>query len=181
MTQDVEMASVNSQDVQYQGGVPVDAAEPPKKVQSTDKFANKFEYALSCIGFAVGFGNVWRFPFLCYSTGGLGFLIPYFFSFFLIAVPMFLIETGYGQLVEMKLHLRWGAIVPRLWGLKLVQVFICFFLTTYYITLMAWSFSLFFDSFSSPFPWVAEAREQVKTEFSLKICNANGNNTDTCD
>ena len=133
------------------------APAPPKRVQTTDKFANQIEYALACIGFAVGFGNVWRFPFLCYENGGLGFLIPYFFSFFLIAVPMFLVETGYGQLIEMKLYHRWGAISPRLWGLKLIQVFICFFLTTYYIMLMAWSFSLFFDSFKSPFPWVAEA------------------------
>jgi len=119
-----------------------------------EKFANKVEYWLSCIGFAVGFGNVWRFPYMCYSSGGAAFLIPYFFSFFFIAVPLFLIETAYGQLIECRLHARWGAIIPRLWGIKVVQVFICFGTCIYYITLMAWSFSFFFASFKSELPWV---------------------------
>jgi len=31
---------------------------------------NKAQFLLTCIGFAVGLGNVWRFPFQLQSNGG---------------------------------------------------------------------------------------------------------------
>lgn len=43
------------------------------------QWSNKAQFILACVGYSVGLGNIWRFPYVCYKSGGgmchLGYLI----------------------------------------------------------------------------------------------------------
>lgn len=49
-----------------------------KNNHTSTRFRNQLEFFLSSLGYAVGYGNIWRFPYMVYRNGGGVFLIPYF-------------------------------------------------------------------------------------------------------
>lgn len=42
----------------------------PKRQQ----WSSKMQFVLACVGYSIGLGNVWRFPYLCYASGGGKFI-----------------------------------------------------------------------------------------------------------
>ena len=72
------------------------ASDGPKR----EVWGKGLEFLLALIGFAVGLGNIWRFPYLCYKNGGGAFLVPYFLFVAAGGAPMMFLEVGLGQFMS---------------------------------------------------------------------------------
>uniref|UniRef100_UPI0037E9BE20 sodium-dependent neutral amino acid transporter B(0)AT1-like n=1 Tax=Semicossyphus pulcher TaxID=241346 RepID=UPI0037E9BE20 len=117
------------------------------------KWDNKAQYILTCVGFCVGIGNVWRFPYLCQSHGGGAFLFPYLILLVLEGMPLLLLEFAIGQRLRKGSVGVWRAINPYLTGIGIGSMLVSLLIGLYYNTLIAWIMWYFFNSFQSPLPW----------------------------
>lgn len=60
-------------------------------------FSSKVGFVLSCIGAAIGLGNIWMFPYRLGQYGGAAFLIPYFIFVFGLGTIGLMTEFSFGR------------------------------------------------------------------------------------
>lgn len=108
---------------------------------------NKREYLLSCIGYAVGLGNIWRFPYLCSKSGGGAFLIPYIIMLIFCGLPLLYLELGVGQWTRFGPVHAIEKLCPLMKGVGIATVVITFILSTYYSVVLTWAMYYFIQSF----------------------------------
>ncbi|XP_077449225.1 sodium-dependent proline transporter isoform X1 [Stigmatopora argus] len=128
----------------------------PNDIVSRGQWGGKYEFLLSCLGYCVGLGNVWRFPYLCYRNGGGVFLIPYFIMLFVTGVPLFLMELCLGQYGAAGPITVWKCC-PLLKGIGIGMLCVAVLVSLYYNVIIAWTFYYLGSSFQSPLPWSCDA------------------------
>ncbi|XP_059205539.1 sodium-dependent neutral amino acid transporter B(0)AT1-like [Centropristis striata] len=117
------------------------------------KWDNKAQYILTCVGYCIGIGQVWRFPYLCQSHGGGAFLIPYLILLVLEGIPLLLLEFAIGQRLRKGSVGVWRSISPYLTGVGITSLLVSSLVGLYYNTIIAWAMLYFFNSFQDPLPW----------------------------
>ncbi|XP_075912785.1 sodium- and chloride-dependent GABA transporter ine-like [Petromyzon marinus] len=159
----VKTASI-SQDFSPAGAAssPLPPAPPPAR----ERWSRRAEFTLACTGYAVGLGNVWRFPYLCYRSGGGAFLLPYLVMLALCGIPLLLMEMSVGQYTGLGPVRALAAICPLFKGVGLATVAISFLLCSYYNVIITWALFYLVNSCQEPLPWLS--------------CNNSWNEVDSC-
>ncbi|CAL4138729.1 unnamed protein product [Meganyctiphanes norvegica] len=129
------------------------SGEQPEEEEERGEWSNQFEFFLSCVGYAVGIGNVWRFPYLAYKNGGAAFLIPYVTMLLCAGLPLFFMELALGQYVSLGPNVLFGQLSPIFSGLGWAMIMVTLLTAVHYNMILCWTFFYTFASFSAPLPW----------------------------
>ncbi|NXC69824.1 SC6A7 protein, partial [Anhinga anhinga] len=139
------------------------APSPPRET-----WAGKYEFLLSCLGYCVGLGNIWRFPYLCYRNGGGGSLLRTHTSLPRALGHCLLLPDGgqeHGGLRRDSLRLHGGSAPqdskhgspsPRA-GVGVAMLIVSSLVSLYYNVIIAWALYYLGSSFQSPLPWSCDA------------------------
>ena len=64
---------------------------------SAAHWTSRVAFLLASVGFAVGLGNIWRFPYVTGENGGAAFVLVYLVCVFAIGVPILMAELFIGR------------------------------------------------------------------------------------
>ena len=129
-------------------------------------WTGKADFILACLGYAVGLGNVWRFPYLCYKNGGAIFFIPYTIMLLFVGMPIFFLELSLGQFTSSGPTTCWK--MARFFkGFGIGMVIVSGLVSTYYIMIIAWAVWYLFASLVhvTDLPW-----QYCDHDFNTKFC-----------
>ncbi|CAB1326217.1 unnamed protein product [Coregonus sp. 'balchen'] len=133
------------------GAVP---GEPVKTDKNSRRgnWGNQIEFILTSVGYAVGLGNVWRFPYLCYRNGGGAFMFPYFIMLVFCGIPLFFLELSFGQFASQGCLGVWR-ISPMFKGVGYGMMVVSTYIGIYYNVVICIAFYYFFSSMTNLLPW----------------------------
>ncbi|XP_068246956.1 sodium- and chloride-dependent glycine transporter 1-like isoform X1 [Palaemon carinicauda] len=139
------------------------------------KWGHQIEFILSSLSYAVGLGNIWRFPYLCYRNGGGAFLIPYGIMLLICGMPLMFFELSLGQFGREGPITVWK-ICPLFTGIGYAMFMISFYIGCYYNVVLAWAIYYIYSSFTHTLPWTScgDWGSEYCKQFSSRNCTLSG-------
>ncbi|ESP00226.1 hypothetical protein LOTGIDRAFT_54242, partial [Lottia gigantea] len=117
-----------------------------------ETWMRSLDFIITCVACTVGFGNIWRFPYLCYKMGGGAFLIPYMIAVATVGFPIMYLEVVVGQYMKQSAIGMWK-ICPLFKGLGILTAVFSYGETAYYMIIFVWCLMYLGTSFHNPLQW----------------------------
>jgi NSS family neurotransmitter:Na+ symporter len=113
-----------------------------------DVWDNRTAFVLASIGSAIGLGNLWRFPYVCYAYGGGAFLVAYAICLLLAGIPLLMLEFSIGKKMNNASPGAFRSVHKNLEWFGWFAVGIGFIICTYYSGIMAYCINYLIHSFN---------------------------------
>ena len=107
--------------------------------QNREVFSSRAAFLFAAIGSAVGLGNIWRFPYVAYQSGGGAFLIPYLVALLSAGIPLLFLDYAIGHRFRGSAPKSFRRIARWAEPIGWIQVGICFFITIYYAVIIGYA------------------------------------------
>lgn len=124
-----------------------------KEPDDRGNWSGRFDFLMSLLGYSVGLGNVWRFPYLAYNNGGGAFLFPFVLMFILLGFPLMFLELSFGQFAQLGPAAIFDKICPLFNGLGYGMVAVSCMVSLYYTCIIAWALLYLVKSMTTSLPW----------------------------
>ncbi len=116
---------------------------------SQEQWSSRWGFLLAAVGFAVGMGNIWRFPYITGENGGSAFLFIYLACALGIGLPLLITEISIGRRGRASASSSIRAVAAEsgasgIWGRVGGLGIICaFVILSYYTVISGWTLDYF--------------------------------------
>ncbi|XP_048731298.1 sodium- and chloride-dependent glycine transporter 1-like isoform X2 [Ostrea edulis] len=136
-----------------------------KELEDRGNWSGRFDFLMSLLGYSVGLGNVWRFPYLAYSNGGGAFVFPFVLMLLLLGIPLMFLELSLGQYAALGPSVLFDRLCPLFHGIGYGMISVSGIVSLYYTVIIGWCILYLFTSFTSELPW-----EKCHPEWASEYC-----------
>ncbi|MGH7702289.1 MAG: sodium-dependent transporter [Gemmatimonadales bacterium] len=135
-----------------------------------ENWGSRFGFLMATVGFSIGLGTIWRFPYLLGQNGGGAFLAVYLVLAVFIGIPLFTAEISLGrktQLTPIAGMRKLAGGRKSLWTLiGWLGVLAAFMIMSYYQLLMGWIVAYFVKTVAGRFAGASPGEiQQAFTSF----------------
>ena len=115
-------------------------------------WSSRLAFVIATVGFAVGLGNLWRFPYLAGENGGAAFIVLYLLAVFLIGLPLVIAELMIGRDGGPDVPTAWAKLArsegasPAWRGVGYLGVFASLAIASFYCVIGGWTLAFAWDA-----------------------------------
>lgn len=116
---------------------------------SGEQWSSRWGFLLAAVGFAVGMGNIWRFPYVLGESGGSAFLFVYLACALGIGLPLLITEITIGRRGRASASTSFVNVARESgrggrWGMVgTLGIFCAFIILSYYTVISGWTLDYF--------------------------------------